>query len=128
MPILDSKPCFTLSIINDSRYIVTCYVRNINFSELLWNYELIFCENIFSLKIKLFTKTSYYEILELYGIMICKSTNEVKELKNKVILNLKQYCMRCFVALSYIIIILINSYEETCPIFKQEAAKKAGQL
>ena len=31
-----------------------------------------------------------------------KSTKEVKKLKNKAILNLKQYCMCCYVALSYV--------------------------
>ena len=31
-----------------------------------------------------------------------KSTKELKKLKNKPVLNLKQYCMRCYVALSYV--------------------------
>ena len=32
-----------------------------------------------------------------------KSTKELKEtIKNKAVLNLKQYCMRCYVALSYV--------------------------
>ena len=31
-----------------------------------------------------------------------KSTKELKELKNKAILNLKQYCMRCYAAFSYV--------------------------
>ena len=31
-----------------------------------------------------------------------KSTKELKKLKNKAVLNLKQYCMRCYVALSYV--------------------------
>ena len=31
-----------------------------------------------------------------------KSTKELKELKNKAVLNLKQYCMCCYVALSYV--------------------------
>ena len=31
-----------------------------------------------------------------------KSTKELKKLKNKAFLNLKQYCMRCCVALSYV--------------------------
>ena len=31
-----------------------------------------------------------------------KSTKELNKLKNKVVLNLKQYCMRCYVALSYV--------------------------
>ena len=35
--------------------------------------------------------------------------------------------MHCYVALSYICI-LINSCKDKYPIFKQEAAKKAGQL
>ena len=30
-----------------------------------------------------------------------KSTKELKNLKNKAILNLKQYCIHCYVALSY---------------------------
>ena len=35
--------------------------------------------------------------------------------------------MHCYVALSNVHI-LINAYEDVYPIFKQEAAKKAGQL
>ena len=31
-----------------------------------------------------------------------KSTKELNKLKNKAVLNLKQYCMRCYVALSYV--------------------------
>ena len=31
-----------------------------------------------------------------------KSTKELKKLKNKAVLNLKQYCMGCYVALSYV--------------------------
>ena len=31
-----------------------------------------------------------------------KSTKELKKLKNKAVLNLKQYCMHCYVALSYV--------------------------
>ena len=31
-----------------------------------------------------------------------KSTKELKKLKNKAVLNLKQYCMRCYVALSHV--------------------------
>ena len=31
-----------------------------------------------------------------------KSTKELNKLKNKAILNLKQYCMRCYVGLSYV--------------------------
>ena len=31
-----------------------------------------------------------------------KSTKELKKLKNKAVLYLKQYCMRCYVALSYV--------------------------
>ena len=31
-----------------------------------------------------------------------KSIKELKKLKNKAVLNLKQYCMRCYVALSYV--------------------------
>ena len=55
-----------LQIISDSHYIVTWYVHNINFNELLWNYKFIFYENLLSLKIKLFMKILYYENLELY--------------------------------------------------------------
>ena len=32
-----------------------------------------------------------------------KSTKELKNLKNKAILNLKQYCIHCYVALSYVL-------------------------
>ena len=35
-------------------------------------------------------------------IMYSKNTKELKKLKNKAILNLKQYCMHCYVALSYV--------------------------
>ena len=35
-------------------------------------------------------------------IILLKSINSTKELKNKAILNLKQYCMRCYVAISYV--------------------------
>ena len=38
-------------------------------------------------------------------IMLFKNSNSTKELnklKNKAVLNLKQYCMHCYVALSYI--------------------------
>ena len=31
-----------------------------------------------------------------------KSTKELNKLKNKAILNFKKYCMRCYVALSYV--------------------------
>ena len=31
-----------------------------------------------------------------------KSTKELKKLKNKAVLNLKQYYIRCYVALSYV--------------------------
>ena len=31
-----------------------------------------------------------------------KNTKELKKLKNKAVLNLKQYCMCCYVALSYV--------------------------
>ena len=49
----------------------------------------------------------------------------LKELKNKAVLNLKPYCMHCYVAL-----ILINAfkYMYLLPVFKQEAAKEAGQI
>ena len=53
-------------VISNSCYIVTGYVHNINFNELLWNYEFNFYENLLSLKIKLFTKFLYNENLELY--------------------------------------------------------------
>ena len=35
-------------------------------------------------------------------IMLFKNSKSIKELKNKAVLNLKQYCMRCYVALSYV--------------------------
>ena len=35
-------------------------------------------------------------------IMLFKNSKSTKELKNKAVLNLKQYCMRCYVALGYI--------------------------
>ena len=42
------------------------------------------------------------------------------------ILNLKQYCIHCYVALSNII--LINAYEDMYSLFNQEVSKIAGQL
>ena len=56
-----------------------------------------------------------------------KNNYTTKKLKNKVVLNLKHYCMHCYVALSYVRI-LINVYEDVYPIFKQGATKKDGQL
>ena len=35
-------------------------------------------------------------------IMLFKNTKELIGTKNKAVLNLKQYCMRCYVTLSYI--------------------------
>ena len=36
------------------------------------------------------------------SIMLLKNSKGTKKLKNKAVLNLKQYCMRCYVALSYV--------------------------
>ena len=35
-------------------------------------------------------------------IMLFKNSKSTKELKNKAVLNLRQYCMCCYVALSYV--------------------------
>ena len=35
-------------------------------------------------------------------MMLFKNTKELKGTKSKAVLNLKQYCMRCYVALSYV--------------------------
>ena len=40
----------------------------------------------------------YYNVL----LKSSKSAKELKELKNKAVLNLKQYCIRCYVVLSNI--------------------------
>ena len=50
MPTLHSKPCATLlcQYYSDSHYMVTWYVHNINFNELLWNYEFIIYKNLLS--------------------------------------------------------------------------------
>ena len=54
-----------LRFTSDSRYyIVTWYAHNINFNELLWNYEFIFYENLLSLKIRPFYKNF---ILQKFG-------------------------------------------------------------
>ena len=50
--------------------------------------------------------------------------SNIMSLKTKTILNLKQFCMHCYVTLSNIIIMYENMY----PLFKQIAAKKAGRL
>ena len=42
------------------------------------------------------------------------------------ILNLKQYYIHCYVALSNVI--LINAYEDMYSLFNQEVSKIAGQL
>ena len=34
--------------------------------------------------------------------ILFKNSKNTKELKNKAVLNLKQYCMCCYVALSYV--------------------------
>ena len=54
-------------IISDSCYMITWYVDNINFNELLWNYKFIYYKNLLPLKIRLSKKILYYENLELYG-------------------------------------------------------------
>ena len=46
---------------------------------------------------------SYRQMVSGYLLFITVYNNyTTKKLKNKAILNLKQYCMRCYVALSYV--------------------------
>ena len=46
-------------------------------------------------------------LLIINTIMLCNST---KELKNKAVLNLKQYCIHCYVALSDVFILSGDSF------------------
>ena len=58
---------------------------------------------------------------ELLVIQCYLNSYTTRKLENKAVLNLKKYCVHCYVTL----VVLINGYEDVYPLF---TAKKAGQI